>query len=82
MRQFKTIGKLGVAAATALVLLSGCDKKSDPVSAAEKVDKQTGVAAPTITETKAIVEEAFIYGLPIVMNYAVMNEFIVDKNFS
>ena len=31
-------------------------------------------------ETKAIAEEAFIYGLPLVMNYAVMNEFCVDKN--
>jgi hypothetical protein len=31
-------------------------------------------------ETKAIAEEGFIYGLPIVMNYAVMYEFTVDKN--
>jgi hypothetical protein len=31
------------------------------------------------TETKAIAEEAFIYGLPIVMNYAVMHEYAVDK---
>ena len=35
---------------------------------------------PSIAETKAIAEEGFIYGLPIVMNYAVMNEFAVDKN--
>jgi hypothetical protein len=35
-------------------------------------------AAPA--EIKAIAEEAFIYGLPIVMNYAVMNEYCVDKN--
>ena len=39
-----------------------------------------GLPAPGIAETKAIAEEAFIYGLPIVMNYAVMNEFVVDKN--
>jgi hypothetical protein len=31
-------------------------------------------------ETKAIAEEGFIYGLPIVMNYAVMYEYSVDKN--
>jgi len=31
-------------------------------------------------ETKAIAEEGFIYGLPIVMNYAVMYEYAVDKN--
>jgi hypothetical protein len=34
----------------------------------------------TPTETKAIAEEAFIYGLPIVMNYAVMHEYAVDKS--
>jgi hypothetical protein len=27
-------------------------------------------------ETKAIAEEEFIYGLPLVMNYAVMHEFL------
>src|SRR4029077_12013206 len=31
-------------------------------------------------ETKAIAEEGFVYGLPIVMNYAVMYEYSVDKN--
>jgi hypothetical protein len=33
-------------------------------------------------ETKAIAEEGFIYGLPIVMNYAVMYEFSVDTKNS
>jgi len=33
---------------------------------------------PDIREAKAIAEEGFIYGLPIVMNYAVMYEFSVD----
>jgi hypothetical protein len=42
----------------------------------------TAVRAVDITpaETKAIAEEGFIYGLPIVMNYAVMYEYAVDKN--
>src|SRR5437879_545716 len=35
---------------------------------------------PDIREAKAIAEEGFIYGLPIVMNYAVMYEYCVDKN--
>ena len=35
---------------------------------------------PSIAETKAIAEEGFIYGLPIVMNYAVMYEYVVDRN--
>jgi hypothetical protein len=34
----------------------------------------------TPAETKAIAEEAYIYGLPIVMNYAVMYEYAVDKS--
>ena len=34
----------------------------------------------TPAETKALVEEAFIYGLPIVMNYAVMYEYAVDRS--
>src|SRR6476620_11754821 len=34
----------------------------------------------TPAETKAIAEEGFIYGLPIVMNYAVQYEYSVDKN--
>jgi hypothetical protein len=31
-------------------------------------------------ETKAIGEEAYIYGFPMVMNYGVMNEYFIDKN--
>ncbi|WP_108680635.1 DUF1254 domain-containing protein [Methyloceanibacter sp. wino2] len=37
---------------------------------------------PDIVEAKDIAEEGFIYGLPIVMNYAVMYEYAVDKNSS
>ncbi len=43
---------------------------------------KTDATKPTVAESKAIAEEAFIYGLPIVMNYAVMNEFCVDKDSS
>ncbi|OMQ46598.1 DUF1254 domain-containing protein [Ensifer sp. 1H6] len=35
---------------------------------------------PGIIEAKDIAEEGFIYGLPLVMIYAVMQEFAVDKN--
>src|ERR1700730_4568235 len=35
---------------------------------------------PNVFEAKAIAEEGFIYGLPLVMNYAVMYEYAVDKN--
>src|SRR3954447_8586581 len=41
---------------------------------------QTNPSWPNLLEAKAIAEEGFIYGLPIVMNYAVMYEYSVDKN--
>jgi hypothetical protein len=63
-----------------LALVAGCGKKDDTITQAGKVDVAKGMAAPGVAETKAIAEEAFIYGLPLVMNYAVMNEFVVDKN--
>jgi hypothetical protein len=40
----------------------------------------TRAADVTPAETKAIAEEGFIYGLPIVMNYAVMYEYAIDKS--
>jgi hypothetical protein len=51
----------------AATFVTGCEKKN-----------AGGVAAPGLEEIKATAEEGFIYGLPIVMNYAVMNEFAVD----
>jgi hypothetical protein len=63
-----------------LVLLAVTGVKADTIATAEEADKQAGIKAPGILETKAIAEEAFIYGLPIVMNYAVMQEFAVDKD--
>ena len=41
---------------------------------------QTNPAWPRLLEAKDIAEEGFIYGLPLVMIYAVMQEFAVDKN--
>jgi hypothetical protein len=35
---------------------------------------------PSLLEAKDIAEEGFIYGLPLVMFYAVMQEFAVDRN--
>ena len=67
-------------------LLVACGKKDDAITQAAKKDVaagaavSSGVPAPGIAEVKAIAEEGFIYGLPIVMNYAVMYEYVVDKN--
>ncbi len=68
-----------------LVLLAGCDKKDDATPIVEPAKEKPGiaapgVAAPGIVETRKIAEDGFVYGLPIVMNYAVMNEFVLDKN--
>jgi len=58
-----------------MTVIAGCGKKDDPITKAEKKDTDK----PGIAETKAIAEEGFIYGLPIVMNYAVMYEYAVDR---
>jgi hypothetical protein len=60
--------------------MSGCGKQNDTIAQTEKKEIATGVAAPGIAETKAIAEEGFIYGLPIVMNYAVMYEYAVSRD--
>lgn len=61
-----------------LGIVAGCGKKEDAISKAEKTEKDR----PSIAETKAIAEEGFIYGLPIVMSYAIMYEYAVDRNSS
>jgi hypothetical protein len=48
--------------------VTGCENK-----------KVSGANGPGAEETKAIAQEGFLYGLPIVMNYAVMYEYAVDK---
>src|SRR5207248_6215241 len=78
----RTFTSTTLVGAIAVTLLIGCNKKGDAISSAEQADKKAGVAAPGIAETKAIAEEGFIYGLPLVMNYAVMNEFAVDAKGS
>ena len=70
----------GLALAVSIVGLAGCDKPGDAIKQAETKDVSKGISVPGIVEVKAIAEEAFIYGLPLVMNYAVMQEFVVDKN--
>jgi hypothetical protein len=55
----------------AATVLTGGDKAAAQTANAEW---------PDIREAKAIAEEGYIYGLPIVMNYAVMYEYAVDRN--
>ncbi len=69
-----------VAAISAALLLGACGKPDDTVTQAAKKEAAAGVPAPSIAEVKAIAEEGFVYGLPLIMNYGVMYEYIVDKN--
>jgi hypothetical protein len=56
--------------------------KTDAISQAEKADRLNDVAMPGIRETKAIAQEGFIYGLPLVMYYTSMYELFVDPTSS
>lgn len=66
--------------AISIALLTGCGQKGDTITTAQETVEQAGASALSIEEVKAIAEQGFIFGLPIVMNYAVMNEFAIDKN--
>ena len=66
MKTTRTQNLLAAALVSALALTA--------VRAANPTPVDSSAVALTKEETKAIAEEAFIYGLPIVMNYAVMHE--------
>ena len=74
------LGKWALSAMLVVSLVAGCGKKDDAISQAAKQDAAKGIPAPGIAEVKAIAEEGFIYGLPVVMNYAVMYEYVIDRN--
>ena len=71
---------VGVALAATVFSILGCNKTNDTVAQAEKADKASGVPAPSIEEVKAIAADGFVYGLPVVMNYAILYDFVIDKN--
>jgi hypothetical protein len=56
-------------------LLTGCSGNQ-----AALVTDEASRTLPTIEETKAIAEDAFVYGLPLVMNYAVMHDFALNRD--
>jgi hypothetical protein len=51
-------------------------------STSATLNAQTNPAWPNLFEAKAIAEEGFIYGLPLVTNYAVQYEYAVDRGSS
>jgi hypothetical protein len=68
------ISKRDLLRSVAVAAIAGGMAETGPVAA------QTKAEWPSLLEAKDIAEEGFIYGLPLVMNYAVMQEFAVDKN--
>jgi hypothetical protein len=64
------------------VALGGCGKQDDAITRAAKKDAAAGVPAPGIAEVKAIAEEAYVYGFPLIAAYKAMYEFNVDKSSS
>jgi hypothetical protein len=75
-----SIGVRWAALFAAATVIAGCGNKNDAVTQAKKKDVAAGVRAPSIEETKTIAEEGFVYGLPIVMNYAIEYAFAVDRD--
>ena len=61
-------------------LVFGCatDSSKDAIAQAEKA-APASAPKPGFSEIRKIAEDGFIYGLPIVMNYAVMYDFSVNK---
>jgi hypothetical protein len=51
----------------------------DPISQSAEADKVDGAPAPGILETKAIAEEGFIFGLPLVMAYGAMYAYSINR---
>ena len=70
----------GLVVALFASLLGACGKNVDAVSQAGKRDVAAGVPAPGIEQTKAIAEQACIYGFPMIAAHKVMYEFNVDKS--
>jgi hypothetical protein len=66
-RRISHLSDLALACVLTASVVAGCGNKND------------AVFVPSIEQTKALAEEGFIYGLPIVMNYAVMYEYAVDR---
>jgi hypothetical protein len=73
--EMKKILRVLVALWLAICFVVAPATAKDVISQAEKGEK----SKPGFAETKAIAEEGFIYGLPIVMNYAVMYDYIINK---
>jgi hypothetical protein len=65
-----------LAGAAAATFLTGCGDKDDPIAKAEKKDADK----PGVIAIKDTIQEAYIYGFPMLMNYGVMHAYFIDRN--
>jgi hypothetical protein len=70
--------RLGGACAVAAAVLTACNRRPDSISQAEAKDKQK----PGVPQIKAIAEEAYVYGFPMIAAYKALYQFNVDKTDS
>ena len=73
--------RFAVTCALFVALATGCGK-NDAINKAEKQDAINGTPVPSLAETKAIAQDGFIFGLPIVMYYTSVYELFVDPTSS
>ncbi len=76
MNKVRRLSSVAASAAISLGLLAGCSKEEGPPAGKEAAEKVGPV------EVKAIAEEAYIYGFPMIAAYKAMYQFNVDKSSS
>ena len=65
-----------LASVLSLAVLSSCN--SNPDQTASSTAAAGSADSTSIADFRSIAEEGFVYGLPLAMNYAIMNEYAVD----
>jgi hypothetical protein len=72
--------KVWLALCAALLLLTGCAGTSEPADTSTPDAAPPPSAAPVTPEgARAIAEEAYVYGFPVVDNYRIMYSYFVDE---
>lgn len=61
------------------ILLQACDKALTEAVVQDSEANKTENAVPSVAETTAIARDAYIYGLPLVLNYKTLHNYSVDK---
>lgn len=78
--QFGAVSAMVLTLALSPPVLAGVSQNGDAIAQAVTKNAAAAVAAPSVAETKAIMEEAYVYGFPMVAAYKAMVEFNIDKS--